>query len=219
MFFKKKGNAGEGATEAPPPGAGPTSFTEKAAEKREDPLQKGAGIAMTQQKPPSPGFSPEIPRRVVDIPGAAPRRPTPAPAPTPSAPPRTEHESKRLIVGRDIILSGEITACDVLVVEGRVEATLSNSHSIDIAATGHFKGTAEIEEADISGAYEGTLTVRNRLFVRSTGKVTGKIRYGQLEIERGGVVTGDIQLVEGAAVRPLEDKDNKPGKVTGTAVA
>src|SRR5258708_30050827 len=148
MFFKKKGNAGEGATEAPPPGAGPTGFTEKAAEKREDSLQKGLGTAMTQQKPPSPGFSPEIPRRVVDIPGAAPRRPTPPPAPTPA--PRSEHESKRLIVGRDIILSGEITACDVLVVEGRVEATFSNSHSIDIASTGHFKGTAEIEEADIN---------------------------------------------------------------------
>jgi cytoskeletal protein CcmA (bactofilin family) len=217
MFFKKKGNGGEGTTEAPPPGAGPTSFTEKAAEKREDSLQKGAGTAMTQQKPPSPGFSPEIPRRVVDIPGAAPRRP--APPATPSAAPRTEHESKRLIVGRDIILSGEITACDVLVVEGRVEATLSNSHSIDIAATGHFKGTAEIEEADISGTYEGTLTVRNRLFIRSPGKVTGKIRYGQLEIERGGVVTGDIQLVEGGAVvRAPEDKD-KPGKVSGAAVA
>jgi cytoskeletal protein CcmA (bactofilin family) len=217
MFFKKKGNAGEGTAEAPPPGAGPTSFTEKAAEKREDPLQKGASTAMTQQKsPPSPGFSPEIPRRVVDIPGAAPRRPTPPPGP--AAPPRTEHESKRLIVGRDIILSGEITACDVLVVEGRVEATLSNSHSIDIAATGHFKGTAEIEEADISGTYEGTLTVRNRLFIRSTGKVTGKIRYGQLEAERGGVVTGDIQLVDGAAARAPEEKE-KLGKVSGAAVA
>ncbi|MBI3499706.1 MAG: polymer-forming cytoskeletal protein [Proteobacteria bacterium] len=170
---------------------------------------------MTQQKPPSPGFSPEIPRRVVDIPGAVPRRPTPTPTSTPA--PRSEHESKRLIVGRDIILSGEITACDVLVVEGRVEATLSNSHSIDIAATGHFKGTAEIEEADINGAYEGTLTVRNRLFIRSTGNVTGKIRYGQLEIERGGVVTGDVQLVDAQTARPSEEKE-KTGKVSGAAV-
>jgi len=103
-------------------------------------------------------------------------------------------ESKKLIVGRDIVLSGQITSCERLVVEGRVEASLSESRVIEIAETGHFKGTAEIESAEIAGRFEGTLSVRERLFIRSTGKLTGKITYGQIEIEPGGEISGEVHV-------------------------
>ncbi len=108
-----------------------------------------------------------------------------APAPT---------ESKKLIVGREIVLSGQITSCDRLIVEGRVEASLTESRIIEIADTGHFKGSAEIESADIGGRFEGTLTVRERLFIRSTGKLSGKITYGQIEIEPGGEISGEVHV-------------------------
>ncbi len=81
-----------------------------------------------------------------------------------------------------------------------VEANLTDSRIIDIATTGYFKGTAEVEEAIISGEFQGTLTVRGRLFVRATGKVSGELRYGELEIERGGRISGDIDQ-NGSAAR------------------
>src|SRR5581483_10357249 len=114
-------------------------------------------------------------------------------------------EGKRLIVGRDISLTGEITACDVLVVEGKVEASLGDSRMIEIAESGLFKGQAEIDSAEVAGRYEGNLTVRDRLFVRSTGKVMGTIRYGRLEIECGGELVGDIQVLGRAAVPASEE--------------
>jgi len=116
----------------------------------------------------------------------------------------TPAESKKLIVGREIVLSGQITSCERLVVEGRVEASLTESRLIEIAETGHFKGSAEIETADIAGRYEGTLTVRERLFVRSTGKVSGKITYGQIEIEPGGEISGEVHV---GPRRPGSDAD------------
>src|SRR4051812_32848407 len=103
-------------------------------------------------------------------------------------------ESKKLIVGREIVLSGQITSCDRLIVEGRVEASLTESRIIEIAETGHFKGSAEIESAEIGGRFEGTLTVRERLFIRSTGKLSGKITYGQIEIEPGGEISGEVHV-------------------------
>lgn len=106
----------------------------------------------------------------------------------------TPVESKKLIVGREIVLSGQITSCERLVVEGRVEASLTESRLIEIAESGHFKGSAEIETADIAGRYEGTLTVRERLFIRSTGKISGKITYGQIEIEPGGEISGEVHV-------------------------
>jgi cytoskeletal protein CcmA (bactofilin family) len=103
-------------------------------------------------------------------------------------------ESKKLLVGRDIVLSGQITSCERLIVEGRVEASLTESRLVELAESGHFKGSAEIESADIAGRFEGTLTVRERLFIRSTGRVTGKITYGQIEIEPGGEISGEVHV-------------------------
>lgn len=144
----------------------------------------------------------EIPRRPTDT------APRPASAGV-SQPPRAEppgnvSEGKRLLVGRDIVLSGEITTCDQLVVEGRVEAALTDSRVIEIRETGFFKGTAEIDDAEIRGTFEGDLIVRNRLLIRATGKVTGEIRYGMLEIECGGQLSGDVQLIAMPAAGRVE---------------
>jgi cytoskeletal protein CcmA (bactofilin family) len=119
--------------------------------------------------------------------------PTPAPASSPGLPARREAEMRKLIVGREISLAGEITSCDRLVVEGSVEANLANCRDIEISDTGVYKGSASIEEAEIRGRFDGVLNVRRRLLIRATGRVTGTVRYGQIEIERGGQISGDVQ--------------------------
>lgn len=101
-------------------------------------------------------------------------------------------DGKKLIVGREIELSGNISACDKLVVEGRVEANIKDCREIEVAASGTFKGEAEIDVAEISGVFEGTLIAKDILFVRSTGRITGTVRFGKLEIERGGEIIGDV---------------------------
>ena len=101
------------------------------------------------------------------------------------------------------MLTGEIRACDRLVVEGRVEAALTDSRSIEIAATGMFKGKAQIDTAEISGRFEGDLIVNHKLTIHSSGRVTGNIRYGQIEIARGGVISGQIDVLAGAAILRL----------------
>ena len=112
---------------------------------------------------------------------------TPAPA-TPAAP----ESGATLTVGPNIKLKGvEITDCDTLVVEGTVEATM-NSRVIQIAEQGAFKGSAEIDIAEVRGVFDGNLTVRQKLVIFSTGKVTGKIRYGKIVIEEGGQLSGEI---------------------------
>lgn len=98
----------------------------------------------------------------------------------------------KLTVGPNIKLKGvEITDCDTLVVEGMVEATM-NSRVIQIAEQGAFKGSAEIEIAEIRGEFSGNLTVRQKLVIYATGRVTGTIRYGKLVVEEGGQLSGDI---------------------------
>jgi len=93
--------------------------------------------------------------------------------------PRRDSEQRRLIVGREICLTGEITSCERLIVEGSVEANLTNCREVEIAESGLFKGAAEIQEADIRGRFEGKLTVKGRLLIRTLrpiGSVSPKSR-------------------------------------------
>ena len=163
--------------------------------KKEDPF--------TAQRPVSPNAA----ALGVAQHAAAANAATPAAASQPAAPSR-EGESK-LTVGPNIKLKGvEITDCDTLVVEGSVEATM-DSRVIQISERGSFKGSAEIDIAEIRGEFDGTLTVRQKLVIYSTGKVTGKIRYGKVVIEEGGQLSGEIEF--GAAQAKLPISPVRPG--------
>lgn len=120
-----------------------------------------------------------------------------------------EPEGSKLTVGRDIHLRGEITSCDILVVEGTVEASM-NSRYIRIADRGVFEGECEIDDADISGRFDGNIIVRRQLLIRSTGRVGGKIQYGELQIETGGQLAGSVEVlpkkVEPAQRQPEQSK-------------
>jgi cytoskeletal protein CcmA (bactofilin family) len=151
--------------------------------------------------PPVPAEEPAVEAAVEPAiePEIAPAPIAAAPKPTrtgdPSLPPRRVRkpgeELHRMVVGKEIKLSGTISACDQLLVEGTIEADLKDCDDLNIAEAGLFKGTATIGEADIRGRFEGTLTVRN-LIIRATARVTGQIRYAHLQIERGGQISGDI---------------------------
>ncbi len=113
--------------------------------------------------------------------------------PTPAASTAPETGSK-LTVGPNIKLKGvEITDCDTLVVEGLVEATM-DSRVVQISEEGAFKGSADIDVAEIRGQFNGNLTARQKLVIYATGKVTGTVRYGKLVIEEGGQLSGEVQV-------------------------
>jgi cytoskeletal protein CcmA (bactofilin family) len=107
-----------------------------------------------------------------------------------------ERKEAKLIVGPDIKMKGvEVTDCDTLVVEGRIEATL-DSRVLQIAQNGIFCGTVAVDTAEIHGKLEGELTVRKQLTIHATGKVSGKIRYAKIKVEEGAELAGEISMME-----------------------
>jgi len=125
-----------------------------------------------------------------------------------------EGTKSKLIVGPDIKLKGaEITDCDTLIVEGRVEASM-DSRVIQISERGVFAGKAGIDMAEIRGCFEGELTVRKQLLICATGKVSGKIRYGKLAIEEGGEISGDIGALSEPAPKSAK---SEPARHTAAA--
>lgn len=125
---------------------------------------------------------------------------------TPPEAPSYAGNDRTLTIGRGINMSGEIDSCDHLMVEGTVEAALKGAKLLEIAETGTFYGTVEIEEATIAGRFEGDITVSGRLVVKSTGVITGSIAYRDLEIETGAVVDGRMTPLKAAVDEKAADK-------------
>jgi cytoskeletal protein CcmA (bactofilin family) len=109
--------------------------------------------------------------------------------------PQAESNQNRLVIGQGITLSGEIESCEHLIVEGTVEASLKGASVLDIAESGAFYGTVEIDEANISGRFEGDITVNGRLTVEDTGVIIGSITYKELAIEAGATLEGSISPI------------------------
>lgn len=162
---------------------------------RDDSVMPGARVkeSATAAAPPSSAATPEL-----YAPGLA----------------LAETPGSKLFVGVNIKLKGvEISDCDVLVVEGQVEATVY-SKGLQIAKPGTLRGTAAIDVAEIFGEFSGELTARTRLVVHGTGRVSGTIRYGKLIVAEGGELTGDVRQMDGSLdlLRPAQPEvDSRPG--------
>lgn len=175
--------------------------------KKDEPLRKDTksvnltpGLSSTNA--PSSRPAPEAARAEVP-PVAEPAKPAQA---------AEEPRGSRLIVGPDIKLKGvEITDCDTLVVEGRVEASM-DSRVVQISETGVFLGTVGIDVAEIRGRFEGELTARKHLIIHATGRVSGKIRYGRITIEEGGELSGDISTTRAGASEPRAESATAAGE-------
>jgi cytoskeletal protein CcmA (bactofilin family) len=157
---------------------------------------------------PQPGHAAAVPA-AANAPSASPAlvpspaRPEAAGVPADALARGEEGGGSKLIVGPNIKLKGvEIDDCDTLVVEGRVEATMV-SRAIQIAEHGAFNGKADVDVAEIRGAFQGDLTARKKLVIHASGRVSGKIRYGKMLVQEGGEMSGDIGALGDGAVLPV----------------
>lgn len=131
-------------------------------------------------------FSPQVAKRVADIPNLTIARGSEA-----------DIDGKRLIIGKQIRMSGEISGCEKLIVEGKVDATLSDVKSIEVTVNGTFNGKAEVDSAVIAGTFDGTLKVNGHLEIAPSGVVKGSVSYKTIAVANGGKLLGSIESIDG----------------------
>lgn len=172
-------------------------------------LAKYGPATQTTEREPRQVSTPNNPYAAATPTPSSTVKPVPLPADKPASPltgTEDENAGSRLVVGPNVKLKGaEIDDCDILVVEGRVEATM-DSRVLRVAQHGAFSGKVGIDIAEIRGHFDGELTARSQLIIHATGRVNGTIRYGKILVEEGGELSGDIR-----ALAPDADGANGPG--------
>ena len=138
-------------------------------------------------------------------------KPSIAPSPTtrPASPTagrptgRAEAGEKRVLqLGKGISIQGSVTEAERIVIEGTMESQLLQCQELAISHSGVFKGEVQVEDADIAGVFDGTLTATGSLIIRATGRVLGVARSRRLSVEDGGQLTGRMEMITEASASP-----------------
>ena len=165
--------------------------------------------------PTSPTPPQGMPPQGIAVPPAPPAGLQPGARPMPGRDPnRATMERRTLVVGRGISVQGTVQDAERLVVEGTVEASMIHAAELSISPGGVFKGEVEVEDAEVAGTIDGTLTARGNLIVRATGKVLGTARCRRLQVEDGGQITGRIEMLTEATASAAA---RSPAEATGQA--
>jgi cytoskeletal protein CcmA (bactofilin family) len=182
------------------------------------------GLSLPAYRPTPPGgfAAYQIPslkeNSMARSPFAPPLPPVPSagglrPAPERNMAPREDGQRRTLVVGRGISVQGTVQDAERLVVEGTMEATMINGLTeLSITHGGVFKGEVEVDEAEVAGTIDGTLTARNALIIRASGRVLGTARCRRLQVEDGGQITGRIEMLGDNVPAPTHAPVYEPSK-------
>jgi cytoskeletal protein CcmA (bactofilin family) len=121
-------------------------------------------------------------------------------------------EPNTLYVGQGVCVKGDISVPGIVVVDGAIEGHV-DARALWVSPSGSIKGTIVATEAEIHGTVSETIEVKQLLVVHATGRLLGDVRYGELQLEKGGTISGTLSCVSGqkeAAVEPLLGKSERP---------
>jgi cytoskeletal protein CcmA (bactofilin family) len=105
--------------------------------------------------------------------------------------------------GQSIVIKGDISGSEDLVIAGRVEGSITlDGRVLTLAQGSHVVGEISAGTVVISGKVDGTIEAEQRLDIKSTAVVDGKLSTAKLIVADGSQIVADVEMPAGAP-RPL----------------
>lgn len=111
-------------------------------------------------------------------------------------------------IAQGTLITGDITSEAGFRIDGNIEGTLKTPAKVVIGKDGKIKGTLECSNADIEGAFSGTLKVNGLLSLKSTAIIEGDVVTNKLSVEPGATFNASCSMDSG--VKSLDN--GKQGK-------
>lgn len=104
-------------------------------------------------------------------------------------------EARRAIIGKSILITGEVSGEEDLVVEGRVEGRIGlDEQQVTVGPSGRVKAEIQARSVTIEGRVEGNIIARERVVITARGSLVGDITAARLQIEDGAYLKGTVAL-------------------------
>ena len=98
------------------------------------------------------------------------------------------------MIGKGLLIRGELYGEEDLVIEGPVEGTISMEKSLTIEVEGKIKADIETENITVRGEVIGNLVARNKITVHQGAKIIGDIKAPRIELDDGAYYKGNITM-------------------------
>jgi cytoskeletal protein CcmA (bactofilin family) len=106
------------------------------------------------------------------------------------------NRSGQAIMGKSVIVKGQIVSREDLTIDGEVEGTVElQEHRLTIGPNGKVIATVKAREVVVLGTLHGNVETRDRIHIRKDAKLVGDIRTARIEIEDGAYFKGNIDIV------------------------
>ena len=127
------------------------------------------------------------------------------------------------MIGKSIVVKGEITASDPLYIYGRVEGLINApAHRVTIGKEGKVQADISAREVVIMGDVCGNLNGGDRVEIRRDGSLTGNLAAHRICIEDGAFLKGAIDVLQASETDEAETLEEplsalEPEEATPTA--
>jgi cytoskeletal protein CcmA (bactofilin family) len=122
----------------------------------------------------------------------------------------TSIEPNALYIGQGVSVRGDILVSNIVVVDGSIEGSVTG-RAIWVGPTGAIKGKIVATEAEIHGTISEKIEVKQLLLIRATGRVAGDVSYGELQVEKGAIISGTFSSIDAQS----DKKEPKVEQVLG----
>ena len=126
--------------------------------------------------------------------------------------------NERSLIGKNITITGDISATEDLVVEGRVTGKIQlNESRVTVGEEGYAQSHISAREVIIAGRVEGQIHATERVELRHTAQVAGDIIAPRLIIHQDAIVKGTVDLSPSIAMK--QQKAKKEAEVAAAVAA
>ena len=113
--------------------------------------------------------------------------------------PPTPRSAAHTVIGSSIVIDGEITGDEDLVIQGTVKGRISLRESLFVESSGVIEADIETANVEVSGQVTGNISASEKVELRANCKVVGDIRAPRILIADGAVFKGSVDMeVKGA---------------------
>ena len=103
--------------------------------------------------------------------------------------------SKDLYIGEGVVFEGKVTVFGKAEIHGTVNGDVK-ADILLVGKEGKLTGKSRARIMDVLGQINLEIYCEEHLYIRSTGTVSGKLEYSDLEIERGGKFAGSMNQID-----------------------
>ena len=103
-------------------------------------------------------------------------------------------------------ISGDVQVPGALVMCGQVRGDGDVKGALSVAAGAHWDGEVHARSGVIAGTLNGAIRVDEKLEIRATAVIRGRVTARSVAIARGAVIEGEVTVTSGEPIVNFEEK-------------